>query len=132
MKRLDLKPGAVSRARELRRDASPVERSFWRALRQSFPHIHFRRQAPLGSYYADFASHAYKLIIELDGDSHAYRQNHDEARTRFLEAEGYKVVRFANNEVMRNISGVMESLKHFFDLTPTPNPSPHGGGVRSE
>ncbi len=129
MKRTGLQPDARDRSRELRRDASPVERKLWHSLRKSFPEAHFRRQVPMGSYFADFACHAHKIVIELDGDSHAHSQSYDAARTRFIEGEGYLVIRFGNNDVMTNLDGVLTELSMRL-VTPTPNPSPQGGGER--
>ena len=80
------------------------------------PQVKFRRQVPFGSadvsqpYHADFCSHAKKLIIEVDGDDHALRQELDAARTKRLEREGYRVMRFTNAEVMANIDGVIAAM----------------------
>jgi very-short-patch-repair endonuclease len=71
------------------------------------PSLKFRRQVPFGTYHADFCSHAAKLIVEVDGDDHARRVTTDAIRTRFLENEGYRVIRFANSDVMDNIDGVV-------------------------
>ncbi len=118
----------TSRARDLRRNASPVERKFWYALRHAFPQVHFRRQVPLGLYFADFACHSHKLVIELDGNSHAHTQLYDNARTHFIEGEGYHVMRFANTDVTRNLEGILVMIATYLDSTPTPNPSPQGRG----
>jgi len=64
----------------------------------------------MGPYHADFASHAAKLIVEVDDATHAARRDRDEARTRFLNAEGYRVIRFWNNDVMTNVDGVMAEI----------------------
>ncbi len=86
------------------------ERVFWRALRDAFPDHNWRKQVPLGPYFADFASHSAKLVVELDGGQHASAQAYDEARTRFIEAEGFRVLRFWNTDVMSNIDGVLELI----------------------
>jgi very-short-patch-repair endonuclease len=96
---------SVARARALRRDKTPAERRLWSALRASFVGAHFRHQVPLGPYYADFASHGARLIVEVDGGQHTPER--DAQRTRFLEGEGYKVLRFWNNEVLENLDGVL-------------------------
>ena len=70
----------------------------------------FRRQVPFGPYHADFCSHAAKLIVEIDGDDHATRLQSDAMRTLFLEREGYRVVRFANVEVMDNLDGILTAI----------------------
>jgi very-short-patch-repair endonuclease len=86
------------------------ERVLWRALREALPDWHWRKQVPLGSYFADFASHSAKLIIELDGGQLAAAVDHDAERTRFLEAQGFRVIRFWNNDVLANTSGVLEHV----------------------
>jgi len=87
-----------------------AERALWRGLREALPEWHWRKQVPLGPYFADFASHSAKLIIELDGGQHALSPDHDAKRTRFLEAEGFRVLRFWNNEVLTNTSGVLDRI----------------------
>jgi very-short-patch-repair endonuclease len=108
MKRHALRPGTVDRARKLRRNATDAESILWFALRDKLPMARFRRQVPFGSYFADFASHGAKLIVEVDGGQH--KPDRDAARTRFLEGEGYKVIRFWNNDVLRNLDGVLQTI----------------------
>jgi very-short-patch-repair endonuclease len=110
LRRLALAPDAVQRARRLRRRMTKAERTLWRALREALPGWHRRKQVPLGPYFADFASHAAKLIIELDGGQHAAAADHDAERTRFLEGEGFRVIRFWNNEVLANTDGVLQRI----------------------
>ena len=86
------------------------ERKLWAALRTGLPELKFRRQVPFGIYHADFCSHGVRLIVEVDGDDHAYRVEQDEARTRFLENEGYHVIRFANSDVMQALEGVVSAV----------------------
>ncbi|MBK8631082.1 MAG: DUF559 domain-containing protein [Sphingomonadales bacterium] len=109
LKRLALPAGTVARSRRLRREMTRQERSFWRAIREAFPEVHFRKQVPLGSYHADFACHKARLVIELDGGQHARpeAEKHDEIRSRFLESQGYRVIRFWNNDVDNNLEGVL-------------------------
>ena len=109
-KRLDLPADATLRARQLRRDMTPAERHLWRALRMALPGEHWRKQVPLGPYFADFCSHGSKLVIELDGGHHAQALDHDAARTRFIEREGFRVIRFWNNDVAENIDGVLDTI----------------------
>ena len=100
-------------ARRLRKKTTYAEIKLWRHLRQ-VPMLgsHFRRQVPVGPYVADFACMASKLLIEVDGGQHNEDENirRDEVRTRWLEAEGYRVLRFWNNEITSNIDGVMETI----------------------
>jgi very-short-patch-repair endonuclease len=65
---------------------------------------------PVGPYFADFACFAEKLVVELDGGQHATAEPYDERRTRFMEAQGFRVLRFWNNDVMSNIDGVLERI----------------------
>ena len=105
--------GSVSRARRLRRDMTDTERVLWRMLRESFPDAHFRRQVPIQHCIADFASHRAKLIIEVDGGQHATEA--DAPRSAIMNEEGYRVIRFWNNEVLGNPAGVysvIESALH--------------------
>jgi len=109
-KRQLLPASTVDRSRELRKNAGPAERKLWRALREALPQAGFRHQVPFGPYHADFCSHAAKLIVEADDATHALNRAQDESRTRFLNGEGYRVIRFWNNDVMGNIDGVIQTI----------------------
>ena len=106
----DQPSGTVARARELRRQASEPERRLLRALREAFPDLKWRHQAPVGLFYADVLCFSAKVIIEVDGDDHAIKTVADAARTRFLNDEGYRVIRFSNADVMTNIEGVIAAF----------------------
>ncbi|HET6535542.1 MAG TPA: DUF559 domain-containing protein [Sphingomicrobium sp.] len=110
MKRLSLPPDAIQRARGLRRRMTRPERYLWRSLRSAFPEIHWRKQAPFGPYVVDFCCHSARLIIEVDGGQHARTTDRDAERTRFLEAEGYHLLRFWNNDVLGNMDGVLQRI----------------------
>ncbi len=103
---------SIERARQLRRDATAPERAMWRLLYPLRQDHNFRRQVPLGPFYADFACHALKLVIEIDGDTHgpAHARQYDAERTRFIEAEGYRVIRFTNHDLMSNPEGVFDTI----------------------
>jgi very-short-patch-repair endonuclease len=123
---------SVPRACALRRDATEAEKKLRQHLRQPpFKEHHFRRQATIGPYFADFASHKVKFVVEVDGGQHADGRS-DAVRTRYLEASGYRVLRFWNNDVLENISGVLSMIDAAInaDSPPTPDPSPPqaGGG----
>ena len=102
--------GTVDRARTLRRDATEAEKALWKGLREGLSDAKFRRQSPIGPFFADFLSFRHKLVIEVDGGQHGETPERDAARTRFLENEGYRVLRFWNNEVLENIEGVLERI----------------------
>jgi very-short-patch-repair endonuclease len=107
-------------ARVLRRNSTDVEQTMWRLLRdRRFVGVKFRRQVPIGPYVADFASIQHRLIVELDGGQHADRIS-DARRDAFLVDQGWRVVRFWNNEVIENRNGVLERLLHFVAEGPSP------------
>ena|SRR5687768_10432467 len=105
--RRDLK----QRSQSLRRDPSPAERKLWFEFLRDLP-LKFTRQKPLGHYIADFYCSSRRLVIELDGDSHFNdrAQRYDDLRTAALRAEGIRVLRVMNNDVMRNFEGVCATI----------------------
>jgi very-short-patch-repair endonuclease len=107
-------------ARRLRRDATEVEKLLWRALRESGTRWKFRRQHPIGKSIADFACPARKLVIELDGGQHDAQAAADEARSAALAEQGYRVVRFWNNDVVENMEGVVMAILEALELPPPP------------
>jgi len=119
-------------ARTLRRQPTDAERKLWFLLRSLKPlGLHFRRQAPIGIYIADFVWHQGKLVIELDGSQHAdTRAAYDAKRTEWLRSQGYRVLRFWNNEVLKSPRSVGEAVLAAIK-NPTPDPSPQGGGERA-
>jgi very-short-patch-repair endonuclease len=104
--------GTVPRARALRREATEAEKHLHRALKEAFPHLKWRFQVPMGSYCVDFLCFSAKLVIEVDGGQHAEAASYDVARTRFIESEGYRVLRFWNNDVLGNTDGVIEAIRN--------------------
>jgi len=103
----------------------------WWILRSLKPlGMHFRRQAPIGSYIVDFVWHEGKLVVEIDGGQHAEAQRaYDERRTAWLESQDYRVIRFWNNEVLKTPRSVGDAIyAAASEKSPTPNPSPQGGG----
>ena len=107
-----------------------AEKKLWWHLRHSFPGTHFRRQAPVGPFYADFACHSARIIVEVDGSQHMHESNADvdNARSRYLVERGYRVLRFWNGDVLKNIEGVVavirDELAHDSEKTPHPRPLP--------
>ncbi|HEX4298916.1 MAG TPA: DUF559 domain-containing protein [Devosia sp.] len=113
---------SIQRARALRRQLSAPEARLWNAVRnEQLRHLHFRRQVPIGPYYADFASHAAKLIIEVDGSQHAADDAiaYDARRTAFLESRGYRVLRVPAGEVLNNLQAVFDAI---LGAASTPSP----------
>ncbi len=101
-------PKTMRRAAKLRREQTPAEAKLWDYLRAHRANgVHFRRQHAIGKYIVDFCAVRKKLVIEVDGAQHLEQQTYDAERTAFLESKGYRVLRFWNNEVLKNIDGVM-------------------------
>jgi len=103
--------GTVDRARSLRRDATDAERRLWRGLREAMPDAKWRRQVPVGQYFADFLNFEGKLVVEVDGGQHADAAEYDARRTRFIEAQGFRVVRAWNTDVMGDLEGVLTLIR---------------------
>ena len=100
-------------ARTLRKNSTKQERILWKILRnRQFKNLKFKRQIPIDKYIADFVCEEKKLIIEIDGGQHNKEENisKDNIRTKILTDEGYKVVRFWNNEIENNLEGVYKKL----------------------
>ena len=114
----------TARSRELRANATPAERKLWIHLSaRKLEGVRFNRQFPVGQFICDFVSREKRLIIEIDGGQHATAREHDERRTRFLNSQGYQVIRFWNNEVLGNIDGVLISIAQALNNKPSPDPS---------
>ena len=97
-----------SRARKLRQNATDAETLLWRHLRdRRLAGFKFRRQHVIGHYIVDFVCPSEKLIVELDGGQHAERVAYDERRTGYLESNGFRVVRFWNNDLLRDVDSVL-------------------------
>jgi very-short-patch-repair endonuclease len=97
---------------QLRKESTPAERKLWSRIRNDQLGVTFRRQHAVENYIPDFCSPKAKLIIELDGSQHLEQEEYDEERTKYLEALGYKVIRFWNNDVMNNMDGVILAIIH--------------------
>jgi very-short-patch-repair endonuclease len=130
--RMNVPARQASLAKVMRRDMTEPERKLWKASRWRLPleGTHFRRQVPLGPYIADFCSHGAKLIVEVDGNQHGEDRAiaRDAARTVYLNSLGYRVLRFSNRDVLVAIDSALDTIAAALDETPTPNPSPQGGG----
>lgn len=99
-------------ARALRNNPTEAERALWRHIRlRQMDGRKFRRQQPIGRYIVDFVCLEEKVIIEIDGGQHAGQATSDADRTVWLEARGFRVLRFWNHEVLGNIEGVTEAIR---------------------
>lgn len=117
----------AQQARELRRDGSRAERTVWELLRaRRIAGAKFRRQHPIGPYFADFACISRRLVIEVDGDHHAFQVEADALRTAAMEREGWRVVRFWANQVIENPEGTWAEIEQILDDARSPNLSPYG------
>jgi very-short-patch-repair endonuclease len=106
-------------ARRLRRDATEAEKKLWAHVRnRQMGGFKFRRQWPIGPYIADFICFEAKLIIELDGGQHTPES--DVARTAYLKAQGWTLLRFWNNDVLTNMEGVLRTILDALPSAPSP------------
>ena len=96
-------------AQKRRREPTEAEQRLWSHLRAKQMGVQFTREFPIGSYIADFACRRAKLAVELDGGQHAESEA-DIVRTREIEAHGYTVIRFWNNDVLSNTDGVLTRI----------------------
>ena len=104
-------PKKLARARALRANMSPPERALWHVLRaHRLEDVKFSRQVECGPFDIDFAARLLRLAIELDGATHAGREREDAGRTAFLEARGWRMIRFTNAEIMTNPEGVATAI----------------------
>ena len=126
-----------SRAKELRHRMTRAETLLWRYIKaHRIEGLGFRRQVPLGNYVADFVCHSARLIVELDGESHDFesRRKNDRQRDAWFEREGYVVLRFTNDQVLRKLEGVVHVIRETALAHRGPPPSlplPHKGGGNS-
>lgn len=128
MTRLRIKPQITEHARALRDDMPDAERRLWGAVRgKQLYGCRFRRQHPIGKYIADFACIDKKLVIELDGWQHQEQTAYDANRTVFLQAQGWQVLRFWNNDVLNNLDGVLAHIADVLAYCPHPSLPPARG-----
>jgi len=109
-------------ARYLRKNMTDVEQLLWhRIRRKQLRGYSFRRQHPIGQYIVDFVCIKLKIVIELDGGQHADNKEYDKVRDEWIESQGYKTLRFWNNDVTENMDDVLQTI---YKLLPPPQPSP--------
>jgi very-short-patch-repair endonuclease len=123
---------SLAHAKGLRKRMTDAERRLWYLLRaHRFGDAKFKRQAPIGPYIVDFVCFGCGLIVEVDGGQHANNPN-DLRRDAWLESQGFRVLRFWNNDVLRNTRGVLQVIQDAFEASPSPGsprspPSPTRG-----
>ena len=104
------------RARELRREMTPAEKILWKELRANKLGVHFRRQQVIQGFIVDFYCHKSALVVEVDGDIHDLQQEEDERREKALSELGLRVVRFKNDEVVRNLMVVVTKIREIISI----------------
>jgi very-short-patch-repair endonuclease len=117
----------IAYAKVLRGDSTDAERMLWSQIRaKRLDGLKFRRQHPIGKYIVDFVCLEKKIIIELDGGQHSApeRKEYDRERDNWLEKEGYKVLRFWNNDVLLNIKRALEVIRGHCSEHPPLHPLP--------
>jgi len=114
------------RAKRLRKSMTDAEQRLWQALRdRQLGGCKFRRQYPVGPFIADFACVEKKLIVEVDGGQHAIHVEKDRGRSEYLEMQGYRVLRFWDNQVLQERESVVEAIMlALLEGAPSPRPSP--------
>ena len=104
-------PKLYHRAIQLRKEPTVSEAKLWAFLRgNKLNGVNFRRQHAIGKYIADFCSLKKRLVIELDGSQHLEQEEYDRERTLYLESQGYRVIRFWNDQVMNDMEGVIKVI----------------------
>ncbi len=99
-------------AKILRRDATEAEKLLWSNLKaKQLDGLKFRRQQPIGSFIVDFVCFEKGVVVELDGGQHAENAPRDAERDGILTANGFRVLRFWNNDVLQNINGVVDAIR---------------------
>jgi very-short-patch-repair endonuclease len=117
----------TARARDLRNSATDAERKLWQVISaRKLAGVRFNRQVPVGPFICDFGARSIRLIVEVDGGQHNEMVDLD--RTLFLERQGYRVIRFWNNDILGNLDGVANEIERVIALMPSPNPSRQRGG----
>lgn len=121
----------IKTAKNLRKNSTDAERKLWYNIRaRQLDGCKFRRQQPIGNYVVDFVCFEKKLIIELDGGQHAIEKEKDIERDNWLKKEGYKVLRFWNNDVLNKHDGVLSEIRKYLD-PPPPAPPTRGGELKA-
>ena len=105
-------PESYHLARQLRKEPTQAERRLWSVLRgNKLNGVSFRRQHAIGKYIVDFCAVKKKMVIELDGSQHVEQSEYDIQRTAYLKSQGYKVMRFWNDQVMKDMESIIRSIE---------------------
>ena len=105
------KPRLLRHAKRMRHHPTEAETQLWRQLRAGrLCAYKFKRQQPIGRFIVDFVCFEARLVVELDGGQHAQHLVQDEVRTQWLQSQGFKVLRFWNDEALCDVQGVLEEI----------------------
>ena len=104
----------LERAKELRREMTPAEKILWEELRANKLGVHFRRQQVIARFIVDFYCHKAALVVEVDGDIHDLQQEEDARREKALRELGLRIVRYRNDEVVKNLPAVVGKINELF------------------
>ena len=120
-------------AKNLRKRSTDAEILLWRHLRSKrLEGLKFRRQQPIGNYIVDFVCFEKRIVIEVDGGQHVIEKYKDNKRDKWLEGQGFKVLRFWNIEVLMNIQGVFEVIRENCLYHPPLTPPIKGGEIKKQ
>jgi very-short-patch-repair endonuclease len=112
-------------AKHLRKRSTDTESVLWKQLRaKRFEGLKWRRQEPIGKYIVDFVCYEKRIIVECDGSQHFVQKDKNSTRDEWLRARGYKVLRFWDNEILQNLSIVLDVIWKVSLDHPPPNPLP--------
>ena len=123
----------IKRAISLRKRSTEAEKLLWQHLRsRQLEGLKFRRQQPIDNYIVAFVCLEKRIIIEVDGGQHAVEKGKDIKRDDYLEKNGFRVLRFWNNDVLTNINGTLEIIRRNCLNHPPLTPPVKGGGIKGE
>ena len=127
-------PERTERSRTLRKQQTESEGLLWSLLRsKQLCGLKFRRQHPIGQFFADFACQSHHVVVELDGEYHDHIEENDLRRQRYLEGQGWKVIRFTNDDVATDAQAVARSIAEQVNLPYTfCERNSRGSGIMSE
>lgn len=115
--RYENRTSMMNKRRDLRRRSTKAEQIFWYEVKGNALGVKFRRQYSIGSFIVDFYCHQMRLIVEIDGNIHFVPEQieYDRRREKFLRMKGFYVIRFRNDEILYNMSFVLERLRRLIE-----------------